>query len=1113
MENKPDSPYYNRQISKEVNESVVPHQDLVQYMQQHNGREGRTLESIKAIADGYKDKLGIDYSILSMDEAGELLKNTPQKYQGEPAFYYKGKVYFVQGQMTEENVIHEFSHPFIAAIAKENPVLFNNIFNKGLQEDGGNELWVKVQNAYSDTSEDTQKQEFVVRQFTALTQNKNKGKGFLSQLLFAIRQLFRKVFGKDINISKIDGNTTLSNLVNILHQSHKIALNTESISEKEEVDFARDIEKLVEDLNLLKNGDLVQIAEGFFTTTKTQLNKKTKGHQDIKENVVTKGQVNRLSEAASHLKNALNDENKKQVIDFALSLNAIKDWSTMMFERIGEIQSDTKISNADRTSLLSGFVDSLESWERYLTNLNKFIEDEKIQVGPEFRSIINGIMGQVQAGQTKILASDKETLIDVFTEVLSGVTKDAQEQFKKAEERYKANPTAKGAESAYKKAQDKLKNSTFDRKEILKYLRGEAGDSSKISGLFNSAASNGDPIVGGFGTLVRQIGYKVYGTARNMAIDMDKELAPLMHLWDKNNPAKSAQRFVVKDERVSYDAEGNLKESEVYTFLNKYKGYKKAMVLADHKIEEARKTEDPLQIKAAKEEKEELLSKYFHRQYTDEYYEAQKLKKDSLGKLAFAKRDELYEEMNRENSLFDKDAATEDEIQEHLDIIKGYYKQIARLSTLYDENGNLKSDQQDYEIAQRLREYAKKTRKFYEYEEKKGLFESRYNKHKNYLLSLGVDENSEDFKAEMQKWIDNNTRTVIKDEFYQRKRELTKRLSELLNKLPDAQRKKLAFDDQWIKILDIMKGIKDRDNQPVGSNLNESQVAAIKEAEELLEQIKDNFAKANGLSRAEDEELSTLMSIKRKKTQQESDRIKFLLNKKETEGLDTFSKNQMQLIIKELSQLQSKIPTDYYKDILDQKFSEMDIEPLTNNEDYEKLLSNTAQLNEMFIKSPRFKDWFLKNHIETKYWDPTTMGMQQGFKRLYIWDRVIPSDPNMFESTTLSDGTVIAGKPNFEYHRRKVKEEYITKKEIGKTVDTYGNFLPKDIEGSPYINQDYKNLSGDEKKFLDILTKYHFKAQEGLNSWYTKLDYDIPRYLKDTSEGKLKYEWNNIKEY
>lgn len=299
-----------------------------------------------------------------------------------------------------------------------------------------------------------------------------------------------------------------------------------------------------------------------------------------------------------------------------------------------------------------------------------------------------------------------------------------------------------------------------------------------------------------------------------------------------------------------------------------------------------------------------------------------------------------------------------------------------------------------------------------------------------------------------------------------------------------------------------MKGIKDRDNQPVGSDLSEGQVSSIKEAEEALELIKARYAQTNGLTREEAGELDNLMGIKRKKTPEESKRIEELVNKKKDNGLDTFTRNQIDLILKELREFQSKVPTDYYKDILDKKFSELNIEPFEKDEEYDNFLGNDTLLDELFRKSPRFKDWFLKNHIETQIYDPTIFGMRSGYKRLYIWDRTVPEDPGYYESTTLSDDTVVPGVPNYEYFRRVVKDQYKTKQEVGKTVDMYGNFLPKDVKGSPFIDDSYNQLSHDEKSFLDILVKNHMKAQEGLTSYYAQLDYDIPRYAKDVSEGK-----------
>lgn len=58
------------------------------------------------------------------------------------------------------------------------------------------------------------------------------------------------------------------------------------------------------------------------------------------------------------------------------------------------------------------------------------------------------------------------------------------------------------------------------------------------------------------------------------------------------------------------------------------------------------------------------------------------------------------------------------------------------------------------------------------------------------------------------------------------------------------------------------------------------------------------------------------------------------------------------------------------------------------------------------------------------------------------------------------------------------------------------------IQGSPYINTQYFNLSANDKKLLDIVTKYHFIAQQGATR-YATLGYEIPRFLKGLDQTGL----------
>ena len=66
---------------------------------------------VKSLVEDLSSNLGIPYSMVTADEARELTADSKTPWNGEPAFFYAGGVYFVDGNVTLDNAFHEFSHP------------------------------------------------------------------------------------------------------------------------------------------------------------------------------------------------------------------------------------------------------------------------------------------------------------------------------------------------------------------------------------------------------------------------------------------------------------------------------------------------------------------------------------------------------------------------------------------------------------------------------------------------------------------------------------------------------------------------------------------------------------------------------------------------------------------------------------------------------------------------------------------------------------------------------------------------------------------------------------------------------------------------------------------
>lgn len=105
--------------------------------------------TVRKIADRLSRSLGnIPYYIVDRSEAKKILEENGQAYNNEPAFFFNGQVYIADNAFTLKNVVHEFSHPFIKALAKNNPSLFNKLYDELIQTKEGKQIKETVEQFY-----------------------------------------------------------------------------------------------------------------------------------------------------------------------------------------------------------------------------------------------------------------------------------------------------------------------------------------------------------------------------------------------------------------------------------------------------------------------------------------------------------------------------------------------------------------------------------------------------------------------------------------------------------------------------------------------------------------------------------------------------------------------------------------------------------------------------------------------------------------------------------------------------------------------------------------------------------------------------------------------------
>jgi hypothetical protein len=198
--------------------------------------------AVVKMLDKLAKRFSVPYEIITAAKAKNLYDN----YNGEKAFYLKGKVYILEDGITLENALHEFSHPFIRAIAQKNTELFTNIIEEILSTPEGKAIYNQVKELYPEHVVDGELnyagfEEVAVRALTAEAEKQYTTPEFESavqRLLKAIKNLLRGLFSTNA-VDTIDANTSLKDLATILlgDKAYDLGLQDDAIAFNKSVKY------------------------------------------------------------------------------------------------------------------------------------------------------------------------------------------------------------------------------------------------------------------------------------------------------------------------------------------------------------------------------------------------------------------------------------------------------------------------------------------------------------------------------------------------------------------------------------------------------------------------------------------------------------------------------------------------------------------------------------------------------------------------------------------------------------------------------------------------------------------------------------------------------------
>lgn len=1074
------------------------------------------------ILDKLQEKLAVDYEIINGDAAIELTKNTSNPWSGEKAFFVGGKVYLLESAFGADDVIHEFIHPLVRAIKNENRVLFDRLAAEALAD---TEIATTLEELYGEEQQDLKAEEAIVRavQKGVSSQDFQNKDGFLQKVIYAIKQLFRNVFGRKIKIDKLSLNTKISDLAEML-KSESFEINTDSISEEEYVAYLRANDlKLKEQLEKVQTDALVQVVEDTFQMVTSQIrsinrNSKQKFIKEILSEEGGRGYLQGVRESlrtVAGLESVIEDAKTdaeitgRRATQFVVALRKIEAMMELINNEVDELSTLDTQEAFQKIHYLDNLI---SSWDKLLEHASDLLSQGGLKPNSELSKLISSIRGSVERSQKNIVNVYVEASADMLWDTLKLVSENITSTLKKELERATSSnaPAAK-----IKKIKEDIEKFSFDRAKIRAMLKGELGDTNAFSAFLESYINNPDLVVGGFAKYLKDNLTDVQIKTQARVNEMGMKIMPVLESagYNANNPAELMRVLTFVDKKARIGKNGEIEEYEVVKLLNQFKNYEADRIRLNHEYEVLVREGKNKEARDKKKEIQQWEKNYMNREYVDEFYEKNAIYDNAgdIGVEARYDREKILEDINNEMDALDVSKETVDEDSQQK--LKVLWSDYAGLFSLRHADGSKKTGR-ELEKALLHRQYREESSKFYEQIQMTGMFEGALNDYLDGLIANGMKPGPE-LEQKRKEWLEDNTRYAVDPEYYERKQKAGAEISKILAKYPGANQLSKEVSDTYNDIIDLVSGFKDEDGQIVGTDMSDARLSDIKGLQEKVTELRGKLAKVSGLTLTEFDRLQELIAEKqnRELSAEELDEMALLLRSKDINQMDIRDRARLSALYSELAKLQSKVATDYYVEQANQKIQEVRFaNPDMSSALFRDLNNRTADLllqynivNPLLKASPEFKAWFEANHIQVTRMDFRTGEEVVSYQRLFAWNRNIPAQ-QFVKTTELSTGEIVQGIPKKQFYFGRVKQQYRTEKIVGKTVDNRGNWLPKTVEtgavDDKYINQDYKSLeknSPAQFQALQVLTQTHLENQLGANR-SAKLYLEVPRYRKQNLE-------------
>ena len=1157
-------------------------------------------EVIQKLISKLAEKLNIDLSsieIIDEESAKLITKDAKNKWSGQGAFYYKGKIYFVKGKFDSNSVLHEFMHPLVRTLANENPELFNKLYNELLNDPELKHLVDEANEEYLD--DELSKEEAFVKALTyllnkvnatdALTKENKSRLNLLQKILYAFKQLFRKITSKK-DFKDLSLNTSLRDLTKMI-VDNSWDVDTSYLTKEDLVAYENNLREKIKEFEAFRKSEkgratVYQQLRENNSIAISQLKDmvKSENYEDLKvvlsdftgidsltkmkQNMSVLSTEKQVLKAANDRIDELEDFDKR-VEALVLNMDIIDQSVTQMKSRIDDLKDEPDQRKA--LNELSFYNKNIKQWSIFIDRFLKNAEE----VGIPTKSLIIqdalALQEKIKRGEKASLTVQKNVLHDILFEMWEPINQNIEKEYKETIDKLNSQQTKlepntgrwKTIEALKQEAKQKFDNNYINKEKMLDSIVGKLGDIGDISTWMENYSSIQDPAISSFSEWIRKHMSEVNTELQYGFTDFAETLK---EITDKlgvspSNLTQFGEGILHLDTVPRRDPNtGKLVPYKVWSLLSEFKDYKYELKLLNETLENAREDYEELPSEENKEkflkalkDKNEHTFLFFNNEFIDEYYEAdQEIKSTPEGLRALQKREDILNEIMTFQNLHIDDS---DKL-ENMNALDELWRKYSQLYSKVDEFGMKKSDEELKEV-ELLKAYRNKTNKFYTYSELPGFFQAAANQFRlkekaKIEEEIGKEDPSkvdEELEKRFKNWLKYNTRQAIDPSFYEDRMNILNKLASILNK--DS---KQNIDPNLEAIIDSLQGRKDNNGQPIATEMTDEMLNTIKGLQEKYEEIKRNAIGISGLSKNERIKLDNYWKkLRNKEKLSPEEREKFTELKNRTSSFTNLEQKQIKFLFKLLNEMQERIPTDYYMNVINEWNSYIKRE---NGEEAPSVIEHDdiydlyRKIDTLLEKNEDFKKWFLDNHIKTLVFDSGSGELVEEYRPTDAWTYVKPKDEKYIKTTQLYDeegnviGEPIQGVPSFKYHKREVKNEYKTGYDSkddtvdeSKFKDLQGNLLPRSLNQMEkmlkkyperyarqekaydhYINRDYHNLDSGKKELLDFLTQFHLNNQLSLEE-HKRLGLELPRYrvdryerLKALTKDSVKEKVNSIKE-